>query len=448
MAITTIFDISQQALLNNQSAIDTTAKNIANINTEGYKRRRVEMTNTTGLSNVNSYLERDDLSRIRNIFVDNRLRMEHENLGKYETSQMVLNNIESIFGEPLDSGLQNIMMEFWKAWNDLANNPESQTAKTVVKDKAVMMTNTFNRIHSDFRNLQEQIGFDINEKVSEVNQLIEQIGSLNQRLSADSSADLLDQRDALIDKLSELIDIDIREYSNREITISLSGQILISQNYSSKLVSTVNYSNNFSFYEFHVENGETPLDIDGGSLGALLKVNNQDIPEYIEQLNTLAKTMANRVNQVHSLGYNIYGKNKVNFFESNVQGAADFRVSSDILNDPSRIATAQSSGSSGDNTIALAIYDIQNEKLINGATLSDFYGSLISNVGSQVREATFLTESQTKIVENLQNQRDAISGVSLDEEMAALIQYENAYMAASRLIQAADTMIKALLDVV
>jgi len=448
VAITTIFNISKQALLNNQSAIDTTAKNITNINTEGYKRRRVETSNYLGMGQVSNNLKQDDLCRIQNTFIDHRLLIEQENLGKYETNKMLLKNIESIFGEPLDSGLGNIMLEFWNAWNDLANNPESQTAKTVVKDKAVMLTNTFNRLYTDLHDLQEQIGLNINEKINEVNQLLQQIDSLNRRLNAHSSAELLDQRDAVIEQLSKLVDINVRKNSNHEVTISLDGQILISSNYSTKLVSTVSYKNGFSVYEFRLENGQTPLNIDGGSLGALLEVNNQNIPDYIDRLNTLATTLANRVNQVHNLGYNSYGENQVNFFVPNVQRAADLQVSADILKDASRIATAQSSGSSGDNTIALAIYDIQNEKLIQGTTLSDFYGSLISNLGSQVREAAFLTESQTKIVENLQNQRDAISGVSLDEELAALIQYENAYTAASRLIQTADTMIKALLDVI
>jgi flagellar hook-associated protein 1 FlgK len=448
VAITTVFDISKQALLNSQSAIDTTAKNITNINTEGYKRRRVETSNFLGMGNTSSNLDQDDLCRIRNIFIDHRLLMEQENLSKYETSETLLNNVESIFGEPLDSGLGNILTEFWNSWNDLANNPESQTAKTVVKDKAVMLTNTFNRLYSDLQDLQQQIGFDINEKTNKVNQLLQQIDSLNQHLSAHSSADILDQRDAVTAELAKLIDIDIRENSNHEITISLDGQILISQSYSTKLVSTVSTENGFSSYEFRLENGQTPLNIDSGSLGALLEINNQNIPDYIDQLNTLATTLANRVNQLHSLGYNSNGENQVNFFEPNIQGAGDILVSADIVNNPSRIATAKSAGSSGDNTIALAIYNIQNEKLISGSTLSDFYNALVSTVGSQVNESSFMTTSQTKIVENLQNQQDAISGVSLDEELAALIEYENAYQAASRLIKTADNLIETLLEVI
>ena len=340
MAITTIFNISKQALLNNQSAIDTTAKNITNINTEGYKRRRVETSNYLGMGQVSNNLKQDDLCRIQNTFIDHRLLIEQENLGKYETNKMLLKNIESIFGEPLDSGLGNIMLEFWNAWNDLANNPESQTAKTVVKDKAVMLTNTFNRLYTDLHDLQEQIGLNINEKINEVNQLLQQIDSLNRRLNAHSSADLLDQRDAVIEQLSKLVDINVRKNSNHEVTISLDGQILISSNYSTKLVNTVGYKNDFSVYEFRLENGQTPLNIDGGSLGALLEVNNQNIPDYIDRLNTLATTLANRVNQVHNLGYNSYGENQVNFFVPNVQRAADLQVSADILKDAFRIATA------------------------------------------------------------------------------------------------------------
>ncbi len=447
MAITTIFDISQKALLNNQAAIDTTAKNIANVNTEGYKRRQVTNYNITGFGSANGQPGQDEFYRIRNVFVENRLRMEQDNLEKYETSQMVLENIESIIGEPSDSGLQNIMMEFWNAWNDLANDPENPAAKTVVKDKAVVMAHTFNRVYSDFRSLQEQIGYNINEKVDRVNQIISQIYNTNERLGSNSTSDLLDQRDILIDELSTLIDINVHEYENNGITISVGGQILVSDNYCSEIDADATYNNGFSDYKLSIGSNPNTVAINGGSLGALLEINNIHIPNYVEQLNTVAVSLANRVNQIHSLGYNSAGETGISFFSKNIQGANDFSVHEDILSDSTGIATAQSVGASGDNAIALAICDIQQERLIGGMTISDTYNSLVSEVGSQLRESTFMADSQALVMENLKNQRDAVSGVSLDEEMAKLIEYENAYQAASRLIQTANLMLETLLEV-
>jgi flagellar hook-associated protein 1 FlgK len=446
MAITTIFDISQKALLNNQSAIDTTAKNIANVNTEGYKRRQVKNYSISGFGYLSGTMGQEEFTRIRNGFVDNRLRMEQDNLEKYETSQRVFTNIESILGEPSDSALQNVMMEFWNSWNDLANDPENSSAKTVVKDKAVLLTNTFNRIYSDYQNLQEQIGYDINDKVKQINQLIGQIDSINDRLGSNSTADLLDQRDALIDELSTLMNIDIHEYENNSISLSVGGHILVSDNYATEIEPSVSYENGFSNYQLTVAGGSKSISVEGGSLGALLEINNNNIPDYISQLDTLAISLANRVNQLHSLGYNSNGESGTHFFSRNIQGANDFSVDKDIINDPSKIATAQSSGASGDNAIALAICDVQHERLLNGMTLSDSYSALVGEIGSQLRESTFLVDSQTMVVENLKNQRDAISGVSLDEELTRLIEFENAYRAASRLIETADMMIESLLQ--
>lgn len=447
MAITRVFDISQRALQDSKRAIDTISKNIANVNTEGYKRRSVDTENRTGMRTANG-ADIQALMRSRNVFIENQLIREQGGLGKYESDASILTNIESIFGEPGQSGLQNLMSEFWNSWNDLANDPESQSARIVVRDKAIMMTNTFNRIYSDLHSMQQEMSSEIGNTVTQVNKLINQIDTLNQQYTISKSADILDQRDLILNKLSKLIDIEIKNNSGSNLVVSLDGKILVSDDYVGQIVTDINYENGFPSYTFTLDTSQKAIDIEGGSLGSILDINNSYIPNYMYKLDTMASSLANRVNQVHRNGYNLDGETGINFFTANINGAADIAVNSEIIEDSSLIASAGSSSSAGDGSIAQAVYDVQFEKVLENGTLSDYYNSLITQVGHQVSEAEFLSESQKHIVESLQNQQDSVSGVSLDEELAKLIEFQNAFQAASRLVSAADEMIKSILNMI
>ena len=138
----------------------------------------------------------------------------------------------------------------------------------------------------------------------------------------------------------------------------------------------------------------------------------------------------------------------MNFFANNISGADDFRVSEEIFRDPSLIATSSTIDAVGDGSIAQAISDIQFESCVQDNTISDFYNGLISNIGNRVQEAQFMRRSQEMVVQNLENQRDSISGVSLDEEMTKLIEYEQAYQAAARMIATVDEMVQTVLNMI
>lgn len=448
MSISRIFDISRQALLTHRSAIDITARNIANVNTEGYKRRRIDLSKLAlGLGGLNGMLTKDGVTRIHQRFVENQLWYEDQDLGKYQSDEMILTQVQGIFNEPTASGLSNVLSEFWNVWNDLANDPESQSTRSLVRDKGVILANTFNRNYQSLRDLQYQIGLDIQENVSRVNQVIGQIKTINEKVGVHLSNDLLDQRDLLINDLSKLINIDIKEYSSGEVTISSRGQILVSGNYINELVVDISMENGLRNIDIKFNDGRS-VNILSGQLGSLIEVHNRHIPDYIEKLNLLATSIATQVNSIHTSGYNVSGVTGIDFFSSDITGAADFKIDDNVYQNPSLIATSTAIDEPGDGSIAQLISDIQFEKNIQGGTVSEFYHSLISQIGSQVQEATFLRESQEIVVQTLRNQQDSISGVSLDEEMTRLIEFEQAFEAAARMITVVDEMIDTVLNMV
>jgi len=121
-----------------------------------------------------------------------------------------------------------------------------------------------------------------------------------------------------------------------------------------------------------------------------------------------------------------------------------------VENDVNKIAAATSSESPGDNTNALAIAALENSLLMESgtSTLGDYYNSIVSEIGVESQKASSMSGHQELMVKQLENQRSSISGVSLDEEMMNLIKYQNAYMAATRLVSVVDEMLAAMLEMV
>lgn len=445
MPLNSILDIAKNAVLNNLESIDITSRNISNVNTEGYKRRRIETAYMLGLSGGNGY-NKENAVRVYNQFVETELMRERQTYNKYSTISDILSNTETILGETGEgTGLSYILQDFWAGWNDLANDPESHTARMVVYERGKMLTNAFNRLHQDLLDKHEEISYEIDDKVKQINSLLKQLYELNQKITSVGANDLLDQRDYLLNNLSEIVDIQVRYLDQNKIIVSVGGQILLAENYLSQVKTEVSYNNGFSEYSFYLDKGTSALQINGGTIAGLIEVNNKYIPEYVHHINTIATTLVSRVNALHSQGYNLNGQTGVVFFKNNVTGAGDITINPDIARDPSLIA-ASANKNAGDGSIALAIAGIQTERLIKDDTIANYYTALVSQIGSQVQETSFLTKSQENVVAKLENQRDAISGVSLEEELTNLIKYQQSYQAAARMLRTADEVVAMLMN--
>ena len=445
MSISNIFETSKRSLLNHQSAINTTAKNIANVYTDGYTRRTFDLSNLSlGFGNMSE----DSISRVKNQFLDNQIWYENQALGKESMSEMLMKQVETVFGEPDDSGLASIMTEFWNSWSGLANNPESDSARSLVRDKGILLSNTFNRLDKNLKNLQRQTGIEIQQKVNEINQLVTQLGTINKHIDSHRSDDLMDQRDVLLSELSSKIDIQVTENSSGTVEVLAGGHILISENYTNQLKINMTQNNNGLFHsDIKTIRGNKSIEVKSGELGGLLEFHNIHVSSYMNSMNESAVSLANEVNKVHAQGFNLTGLSGLNFFKNTISGAGDFSLSAEILSDSSLIATSSESDVNGDNTTAQAIAELQYDELINGRSVLDNYNSLIADVGNRVQEATFIRQNQGKIVQQLQIQKASITGVSLDEEMTQLIQFEQAYGAAARMISTVDELMQTILSI-
>jgi flagellar hook-associated protein 1 FlgK len=461
-----ILSTGRTALLNQQKAIDVTGHNIANVNTDGYSRQRVNMETNEPYSSqpgqTGTGVRTVEIQRIYDQFLGAQINEENQNLGNWEAQKGVLERVEIIFDESSGYGLNQAMSEFWNAWQDLANNPSDYTGRAALLAKSETMTTSFNSTYLNLEQIQRDIDTNIMGTVKEINSIAERIAGLNQKIAltevgGQNANDYRDSRDLLLKELSLMINVDSFENSDGKVTVLVAGGRPLVENISSWNLSTQPDVDSDFQDILWTDSGGNPVvitsSISGGKLKGWLEVRDVIIPDYLSKLNDLAEGIITEVNDLHKdgLGLNDDVVAERNFFTGTK--VIDITVNQDIVDDVNNIAAAGSlDGLPGGNSNAIKIANLQNELTMNGnpatATFDDYYNSLVSDVGSWVQKATVNFGHQSLMITHLDNYRESISGVSLDEEMVNLIKFQHGYNAAAKLISVADELLDRVISMV
>ncbi|UCH09874.1 MAG: flagellar hook-associated protein FlgK [Fidelibacterota bacterium] len=444
-------EIGKQGMLLSQFGIQITGKNISNVNTRGYSRERLDVNPVlpeilSGFS-MGSAINGDTLRRIREDFVDRQFWSQTSLQSQYETEDSLLRQIEGVLPASNDSGLATMLEDFWEAWNSLANDPESTVARTIVRDRAQTLALSFNRVNREFLAFQSTISDEINARVSEINDLAAQIAELN-KINPGNNLDLEDQRDRLVDRLSELANVDIRRDGN-SVSVYISGLMIVSGKTAYEIdVEETETEEGISQITAIIGGTDREISVTSGEMGALLSVHNYDIPDLLDRLDALAIDLVQEVNTLHRSGYNLDGTTGLDFFAATTEGAGSIAVNGSIVANVELIATSDAPGESGNGNVAKAVADLADAEVIGNQTIGEYYRSLVSTLGNRIQETDFLMTNQTKIVDHLDMQRQSISGVSMEEEMTRMVQLEQAFTAASRLVATADELTRTLLQMI
>lgn len=442
-------EIGKQGMLLSQFGIQIAGKNISNVNTKGYSRQRLDVNpllpEILGKFSLGSAINGDTLRRIRQNFIDRQFWSQTGLQSQYAAEDTLLRQVEGVLPSSNDTGLGTMLDEFWNAWNSLANDPESSVARTIVRDRAQTLAQNFNRVHREFLSFQSTIEDEIKARVGEINELASQIAELN-KVNPGNSLDLDDQRDRLIDRLAELVNVDVqRDGSN--VSVYVSGLMLVSGKTSYEIAIEESIDENgVAQLSTLISGTSREIDVRSGELGGMLAVHNDDIPDLLSRLDTLAVALADTVNAIHQTGYNLDGTTGLAFFSTTTEGAGSIAVNSAIVSDPELIATSDTLGESGNGNVAKELADLADNEVIGNQTLGEYYRSLVGTLGNRIQETGFLKANQDKIVNNLENQRQSISGVSMEEEMTRMVQLEQAFTAASRLVSTADELTQTILQ--
>ena len=327
--------IAYSGLTASQRALSVTSHNVANANTEGYSRQRLDMQAYRpdylpgGMGALGTGVEVNPVKQIRDKFLDFKYRGENSEYAEWNAKFEVLKNIETILNEPSDSGMRQLMDDFYSSIQEMNKNPESLSVRTLVRERALALVKGISGMSTSMKDLQRDMNFEFEVAVSDMNGYAKQIADLNKiifesELEGGTANDARDQRNLLLDKMSEYADIDYFEDSEKRFTVSIGGHAIVSHYRADELVVSKR------------ENKKNPEDVDGlvdvrwkdgtpfrpntGKLQGILDVRDnvdgadKGIPYYVRRLDNFMDTMVAEINRIHSQGYDLQGGTGTNFF--------------------------------------------------------------------------------------------------------------------------------------
>jgi flagellar hook-associated protein 1 FlgK len=449
-------EIGKSALLAEQLMLNITGNNIANVNTPGYSRQRPILSTNLSLKlpfgMVGTGVDAIGVQQYRSVFVDQQYRVENQKLGKLSLMNQSWQQVESIFTEPQDTSLSANLDQFWTSWQDLANDPTSDAARTAVREQGSILVNSFHHLSQQLSDFRKSLDTDITSLVDQVNSMSTELAQLNQSISSaelggTKANDLRDKRDYIIDQLSQLVDVSVTEKPTGDVTVYLGSMALVDGSSHLDLATRVENEDSIVKHVVFLKGTGTNLENTGGKLEGLIEARDIVAVDQQNKLDILANGLAKAVNQVHNAGYGANGTTGIDFFSSETTGAADIELDGRILQDTGLIA-AGGINSSGDNSVALAIAGLKDQSTLKGgqSTFNDYYNSIIGEIGLKSKESDDLQKNQEALLAQLDNSKQSVEGVSLDEEMANMIQYQHAYEAAARLISTMDSILDTLIN--
>jgi len=482
--------IALRALQAQQVSLDITGHNVANANNPNYSRQTAlhsatkpypapMMGYTPSSGQLGTGVEISQINRMRDSFVDLRLRQQLHSKNYWSTMEEGLRQVELFFNEPTDNGIHYALDQFWDSLQDLSREPDFAAVREVVVQRAQVLVESITGTRTHLQSLRENINGNIPLKISEVNSLAKRIADLNVeigKISATGSLpnDLLDARDGLIEELSHLVDIEVIQDHAHMVGVTIGGASLVHRGTSYGLVTsgqTVE-GENYKRNEILWATTGNKVEISSGEIAGLIRLRDHEIQDSINALDEWTRHFVDVFNAIHAEGYDLYGQTgpvevdsvEVRFDFFTFEGddpatpfaALNIRVNQDIAEDVGKIraSTIPYAEGNGENAIALASLRFKPVIPVAAAggdtliTIGDAFNSIISKLGVDSQKAGRMNENDTNLELHLRNLKDSISGVSLDEEMANMIRFQHAYSAAARVMttmdEALDTIINRL----
>jgi flagellar hook-associated protein 1 FlgK len=440
------FDTVQQALAAQQFALSITQKNVANANNASYTREDVVFSDVTesGGSPVS-------IQAFRDRYIDYSISRELQSLGEQQVTSDALQQVDAIFNESGGQGLQEALSDFFNSFSALTATPEDLTLRQQVLSKANALASEFHRVYNGLQQVQASEDDAVKTTVDQINAITTQIAALNEKVAAahasgsEDEFTFRDDRQQLLEQLSGLMDISYFETESGSITVTTrQGGLLVAENQSHALETSLSAT---GFSGIQLEGADITSTVQSGKLGGLLKTRDGQIAGYLGALDDMAAAIVARVNEQHALGNDLDGAAGGDFFTpftppspgSNTGAARSMAVA---LSDVRKIAAAGSGEGPGGNGNATLLCGIKDEKLLSSSTetLSQFYAGLIYGIGSDEKSAADGVTTQNNVLNQLKNQRDALSGVNLDDEAINLIKYQKAYQASARFANVLDVL--------
>jgi flagellar hook-associated protein 1 len=509
LGLTAALGMSANALIAQRAAIEVTGHNIANVNTPGYSRQRARLLTEfpvrTSLGSQGQGVYARSIQQIRSALLDGQIPSGISNLAYHEEKSNLLQLVQAGIGQPLDqlvsqatatatdtpNGLVEQIDNFFNAWQSLSTNPSSPVLRQQLVAAAQSVAAKLNDIGDNLVNLQTQITTQASQTIDDLNLKLSEIADLNKQIASvevgglTPAPDLRDLRQVKIEELAQLIDIDAQEQNDGTVTIRLgnaAGTLLVSGVFSGNTASAATV-------KLATRSTDVPpnIDIEGwtggvaeidanlsattqpnrGTLAAQLEAINttigSDTNGLILDFNNIAAAIADMINTQHALGftlenppaYDVAGTNT--FFDddanpANALGtvtARNIQLNSDVASDSKLIAASNTTAEPNNGTNARTIAQLRTSTTglgLGGMTLANYYNTSVFTLGNEIRASDNLASTQQSVNEQLGQQRESISGVSIDEETSNLIRFQKAFEASARVFTTITEMLDTIIS--
>jgi len=448
-------DNSLSALLAAQTGLATSGHNIANANTPGFNRQDVifgtRRPEIMAYGAIGRGVQVMGIRRIQDEFLLGNLRSQTSRLYSYAAVDTALYDIEGILGSVDNDHLGDALNNFFEAWNDLAQPPSNESLKLNVVANAKTLVADFRAIDEALRSLEADLELRIQGETENLNRLLREIGELNRQvMTAETNGqpanDLRDARDLKITQLSELAQISVLERDDGSKDIILAGRTMVARDRVTQFEGI--YRPDGDGYTFAVvtEGNQQDVELSPGRLEGLLAARDIHVREVREQLDSVARQLIAEVNELHTQGLTSGGRGVMFFTGDSMHNIG---INEALLNNENLVAIGQT-GTAADNDIALAIADLGRSSLYgpDRKSVSESYRSAVTDVAGRSSSYQFMVENQLSLVASLSARMASVSGVSLDEEGANLVRYQNSYNAAAKVIATVQEMYDTLLNIV
>ncbi len=505
MSLTSVLGTARSALAAQQVVMDTAGHNIANAQTAGYTRQRVELAasppNRLTYGTVGSGVQVADVTSARDQLLDTSVRQEAGGESAATQRQSLLGSVEGVLGEPSDTGLAASMDAFWSGWSDLAASPTSGAAKAVVVQRGAAAATLLNQFDARLTDQRAQTTGALDNTLTQANGIATQIAQLNGRIVSDEvgghqSNDLRDQRDSLVDQLATMGNVQALPKPDGSVQVTFGTYTLVEGTRARQLQRTTDADGTVALA--FTDQPSHALQAAGGSTQAMTDFLNGGARAVQDRLDSLANTLAQAVNQVVGQAPSAANGGGQSFFVSKLDGtfaasadpfaspaasgtvtARTIAVNSAFTTDATGVPTSSSAAQPGGNDIALALAGLRTSptSTLGGVTVSfrvpdrtrpstttagvttpalaastgattfaDFYNATVSGLGVQVKAAADDAQVHTALADQARTRRDSVTGVNVDEELTNLMQAQQAYSAAAKIITTADDMMKTLVE--
>jgi len=444
-------EIGKNALLNAQVQIQTTSHNVANAENPNYARQKAltvtqgAILGRAGWIGMGARLDR--IVQQRDAFLEDRYLKASSEAAYYDTVKRVLTAVETYLSDDGDTGLNAALNDFWNAWNALAQNPEGSSEQAMVLECGAALCRSLNETAEQLRQSRDGIVTELNDNLSAINSLLSKIRDLNGQIQRSETPtfmanDLRDQRFQALEELSKYLRFRTEEGTGGTLNVFLDDgtPLVLFTEYAAELKMTGDAES----FRIHIQETGTlvaQFDAEGnvvkdglkGSTGALVTAMGTT-DTWHDALDQIAAALVTGFKDVYD---DVLETPESYFFDTDKTIAAEIRLTDNPLPSTS-------------NALARAALALETEPLdaLNGLSLTQHLTQLSQNVGLAVESASAQSLLQESMAQQLNAQRQEVSGVSLDEEMVELIKHQQLYQAAAKVIRQTAEMIQTAIDMV